>query len=423
MKFFKNPDGETSETVNHNPDCRAGAEYDMADPGKTIRFLWSLVFCPLLISSLACIIFNYEKPKWGVYSPNEPVVLVGTFLLMFSCTMLLPSLTFAAWRTSRWRCKRAEALQRFPVDELDDCLVGSLRGWTSFWSVLSGIGALMCIALPIYIRYGLDYNHSVINLEHPNTTLDVPIIVSFIGWSAAICEFFAILWWVCLEDQLKSAEETKALVKSKMRGDAKTWMEDQINHLISDMVPIPGKSITMGKFEVTQGQWEAVMGSNPALFKGDDFPVETVSWDDCLKFCSKLNGIPAVAATGTVFRLPTQEEWECACRAGSTNDFCRLSDKTEITEETLCEVAWFGKNSDQRTHAVGQKKPNAFGLYDVHGNVWEWTSTADGEHRIRLGGCWASTVSCCKSTDPSRGIPSDGSRGCGFRLCAEAATK
>ena len=110
------------------------------------------------------------------------------------------------------------------------------------------------------------------------------------------------------------------------------------------MVRIPGKDYWMGKFQVTQAQWEAVMGVNPSEFEGADNPVENVSWDDCQAFLEKLTAHPAARASGLVFRLPTEEEWETACRAGSTNDYCRLADGTEITEATLGRVAWSNGN-------------------------------------------------------------------------------
>ena len=90
----------------------------------------------------------------------------------------------------------------------------------------------------------------------------------------------------------------------------------------------------LGKFEVTQAQWEAVMGENPSYFKGADNPVENVSWVDCQEFLKKLNALPAVKKSGLVFRLPDEKEWEYACRAGSTGHYCRLADGTEITEST-----------------------------------------------------------------------------------------
>ncbi|HEY7545724.1 MAG TPA: bifunctional serine/threonine-protein kinase/formylglycine-generating enzyme family protein, partial [Blastocatellia bacterium] len=114
----------------------------------------------------------------------------------------------------------------------------------------------------------------------------------------------------------------------------------------------------MGKYEVTQAQWEAVMGNNPSNFKGANLPVENVSWNDAQEFIQKLNA----RNDGYVYRLPTEAEWEYACRAGSTGDYAG----------NLDEMAWHGSNSASKTHSVGQKKPNAWGLHDMHGNVWEW---------------------------------------------------
>ncbi len=117
--------------------------------------------------------------------------------------------------------------------------------------------------------------------------------------------------------------------------------------------------------EVTQGQWQKVMGSNPAHFNkcGKDCPVESVSWNDAQEFIRKLN---QMEKTDT-YRLPTEAEWEWACRAKSTGRFS-FGD----SEAGLKDYAWFDKNSAAKTQPVGQLKPNAWGLYDMHGNVWEW---------------------------------------------------
>ena len=186
------------------------------------------------------------------------------------------------------------------------------------------------------------------------------------------------------------------------------------------MVPIHGKDYQMGKFPVTQAQWESVMGENPSYFKGAENPVERVSWEDCQAFLEKLNMLPAVKASKLVFRLPTEEEWEFAARAGATGDYCKLADGTEITAETLDEVAWFDDNSGGTTHPVGRKKPNAFGLYDMHGNVWEWTATSDFKDCIRRGGSWNYPVGLCDIR--GKHSPSDWGNYLGFRLCASIRT-
>ena len=167
-----------------------------------------------------------------------------------------------------------------------------------------------------------------------------------------------------------------------------------------------------------------------ANFQGADNPVENVSWDDCQKFLKKLNALPAVKESGLTFRLPADAEWEYACRAGATGDYCRLASGTEITADTLGRVAWFEDNSDRKTHPVGKKKPNAFGLYDMHGNVWEWcqeeygavASWAKGkdyEHdRVSRGGSWFGSARSCVASDRGGLSPSYRISLIGFRLCA-----
>ena len=222
---------------------------------------------------------------------------------------------------------------------------------------------------------------------------------------------------------------------------------DPVERLVADMVPIPGQDFLMGKYEVTQAQWEAVMGENPSKFKGADHPVENVSWYDCQAFLEKLNAHPAARASGLVFRLPSEEEWETACRAGSTNAYCRLADGTEITEATLGRVAWYDDNAwtrprwlarflafaerlvdrvrevdwseTTRSHKlVGRKEPNAWGLHDMHGNVWEWTETADGVFRVNRGGGWGDSAGLCESTFWFGNLPVIRNDCLGFRLCA-----
>ena len=127
------------------------------------------------------------------------------------------------------------------------------------------------------------------------------------------------------------------------------------------------KSYYLGSYEVTQDQYEKVMGSNPSTFKGAKNPVEMESWDDAISFCKKLSELPDEKAAGREYRLPTEAEWEYACRAGSTTTYS-FGDRAE----SLGEYAWFKENAGNETHPVGEKKPNRWGLYDMHGNVWEW---------------------------------------------------
>lgn len=191
----------------------------------------------------------------------------------------------------------------------------------------------------------------------------------------------------------------RKLMESKFNWE---WRLPPAKQIIRMLVPIPGQYFKIGLSEVTQGQWEGIMGNNPSKFKGEYFPVENVSWDDCQKFVETLNALEDVKSAGLVFRLPTRDEWEFACRAGATGDYCKLANGTEVTKDTLGSVAWFYHNSEMKyndrgwtgtrnqTHAVGCKKPNAFGLFDMLGNVSEWTSTSKkdyaGRNRYVMGG-------------------------------------
>ena len=171
--------------------------------------------------------------------------------------------------------------------------------------------------------------------------------------------------------------------------------DDEVQHRVTLT-----KGFWMGETEVTQGLWKKVMGSNPSHFKGDDLPVETVSWDDCQAFIKKVN-----AALGCGARLPTEAEWEYACRAGAMGAYGGTG--------RLDEMGWFGDNSGGTTHPVGQKKPNSWGLCDMHGNVWEWcadwegdyptgsvsdpTGPASGVYRVLRGGGWYGSARNCRS--------------------------
>jgi len=162
----------------------------------------------------------------------------------------------------------------------------------------------------------------------------------------------------------------------------------------------------LGKYEITQEQWEKVLGENPSQFKGPNLPVENVSWEDCQRFIAALR-----KKTGRNFALPTEAQWEYACRAGTTTTFSFGDDESKLDE-----YAWFASNSELKTHPVGQKKPNPWGLYDMHGNVFEWcadwysesytsgdvtdpTGATSGDRRTIRGGAWLYVSDNLRSSD------------------------
>jgi formylglycine-generating enzyme required for sulfatase activity len=162
-------------------------------------------------------------------------------------------------------------------------------------------------------------------------------------------------------------------------------------------VKIPGKDFEMSVYQCTQVEWQKVMGNNPSYFKGNKNPVEQVSWNDVQEFLSKVNSKKGKYT----YRLPTEEEWEYACRAGSTTDFCFGNDEKELED-----YAWFYTNSGNKVHSVGLKKPNKFGLYDMHGNVWEWCQDLwfkDSSYRVLRGGSWYGDPLFLRSAQRSNG--------------------
>ena len=166
------------------------------------------------------------------------------------------------------------------------------------------------------------------------------------------------------------------------------------------------KPFYLGTYPVTQREWKAIMGNNPSDFEGDDLPVEQVSWDDVQEFIKQFN-----ENEGTdKYRLPSEAEWEYAARAGTTTRYCFGNDESKLDD-----YAWYDENSDRKTHPVGKKKSNDWGLYDMHGNVWEcvqdewhddyedaptygsaWEN-GDGILRVSRGGSWIYGAFFCRS--------------------------
>jgi len=259
-------------------------------------------------------------------------------------------------------------------------------------------------------------------------------------------------WWLAdieLRHTLGLASESTLGEKEKSRpGKAEQVadIDEPIRQLQDNMVVIEGGQFDMGSTEaedeqpvhrvtlqdfemsampVTQAQYEAVMGNNPSRFKGEDLPVESVSWHDARKFCEMLS-----KKTGRDYRLPSEAQWEYACRAGSTKRYCFGDDESQ-----LADYAWYAKNSESTTYPVGKKKPNNWGLYDMHGNVWEWCldhwhesyrnapndgsawQTADeGSGRVIRGGSWSGSAESCRCSYRGWFSPGDRSGYLGFRV-------
>ena len=174
----------------------------------------------------------------------------------------------------------------------------------------------------------------------------------------------------------------------------------------------PNGLFSIGVYEVSQEQYEAVMGTNPSDTNGKQNPVDNVSWDDAVAYCAKLSSLPAEAAAGRVYRLPTEAEWDYACRAGTTTFYSFGDD-----ERQLVDYAWFNENSGgSGSHPVGQKKPNGFGLYDMHGNEWEWCSDIEGSNRVSRGGSSDSGVESCRTANRLTSGPTLRTFLDGFRL-------
>jgi formylglycine-generating enzyme required for sulfatase activity len=198
------------------------------------------------------------------------------------------------------------------------------------------------------------------------------------------------------------------------------------------------KDYYLGVYEVTQAQYEKMMGKNPSRFQGDNLrgdslrrdstnhPVEQVSWADAVEFCKTLSELPEEKKAGRVYRLPTEAEWEYACGAGTRAVY------SFFEAQSLGDYAWFRENSHEKSHPVGQKKANAWGLHDMYGNVWEWcndwhgkypkgtisdpTGPKDGSNRVGRGGSWCDFAFDCRRA-PRYGVyPSIRDSSGGFRV-------
>ena len=191
----------------------------------------------------------------------------------------------------------------------------------------------------------------------------------------------------------------------------------------------------LGVHEVTQGQYEQVMGKNPSYFKGAMLPVETVSYEDALEFCQKLSDLPAEKAVGRKYRLPTEAEWEYCSRAGTSTPF-HFGHEMKGTQANCDGNFPYGTTEKgpylKKTSPVGSYPANAWGLHDMHGNVWEWCQdwyggypegpmndpqgSEIGHYRVLRGGAWSNAAKDCRASKRNGATQDNHTSHCGFRL-------
>lgn len=199
-----------------------------------------------------------------------------------------------------------------------------------------------------------------------------------------------------------------------LESDNNSWRDERPQHEVTV------QEFKIGIYPITQEEWQEVMGTNPSYFRGENLPVDSVSWDEAMAFCARLTEM-----TGTKYRLPSEAEWEYVCRAGSTGDH----------SGELGLMAWYDANANNITHPVGQLEPNAWGVHDMHGNLWEWCEDAwhdnyegapsdgrawlsEGDLSLRVlrGGSWDFNSSFCRSAFRNRDRAGDRSFYFGLRV-------
>ena len=216
----------------------------------------------------------------------------------------------------------------------------------------------------------------------------------------------------------KRLDETKADISSHIESKLMASSVEErssVASILKGMIKVPGRDFWLSATELTQGQWESVMGYNLSEHKGVNLPMENVSRDDCAIFIEKLNSLKEVLATQLEFGLPTLREWSYAAQAGSSGMDCWI--KPGVVGNVL-DMAWVAENSSNETHAVATKAPNAFGFYDMLGNVWEWMNCEQKDVGCRHGGSFRDVAADCTV---KKGYHNPRNRRfdcCGFRLAA-----
>jgi formylglycine-generating enzyme required for sulfatase activity len=232
----------------------------------------------------------------------------------------------------------------------------------------------------------------------------------------AIAEGGGVMWY----DAYKRMSEYSSVWNEEDSFEGFFWGDEYPPHEVTISLPY-----YLGKYEVTQSQYEVIMGDNPSQWRNINKPVEMIPWNMAKEFCRRMTD-----RIGRECRLPSEAEWEYACRAGKNKQLC-IAKPRNIKSA----IGWYADNSEGMTHSVGQKAPNGFGLYDMLGNVSEWCedvrhksyvgAPSDGRawvgndtdaHRICRGGSYDSSIQCCRATDRSSGFANYGMSVIGFRV-------
>lgn len=245
------------------------------------------------------------------------------------------------------------------------------------------------------------YVMTAARITHPGTGQQESLVVAKPGALSEISDFDNANNGALAAAKSEADKAQKLATYGSKFKDAVTGMEFVI--VKGDM-----QLYYMGKYEVTQGQWQQIMGNNPSSFSrcGADCPVENVSWNDAQQFIQRLN-----QRSGKQYRLPSEAEWQFACTSGGKNEeYCGGNN--------VDAVAWYGYdgNSGNTTHEVGQKQPNGLGIYDMSGNVWEWVQGADGSYRVARGGSWSYLAKYARASYRNTSYPGHRYYSLGFRL-------
>ncbi|MCY3018209.1 MAG: formylglycine-generating enzyme family protein [Planctomycetota bacterium] len=274
----------------------------------------------------------------------------------------------------------------------------------------AGVGVLLVLIATVIIR-------AIRKRHRPQYSLARFMAMTLV---AGVGVMGGMHWWF----STKALTEARAEYKAAFARYQSSYDWEKPAHEVTLTTPF-----YMGKYPVTQEQYMQVMGTNPSHFKGQNLPVETVSWDNAAEFCKKVS-----EKTGLMVRLPTDAEREYACRAGTTTTY-----NTGDSDADLDKAAWYYANSKSTTHPVGQKAANAWGLHDMHGNVWEWCldlwqehygpeaavdpkGPENGQARVLRGGSWGDDAGNCRSAYRDRFLPVNRYCYFGFRVVVAPRT-